>query len=112
MAVEVASSVKTVIEVLHDRRQGFAKIGEHLEDASAKAFFIKEAETRHTFAHELKTAAGLSGEDVGGTAAGTVHRVWGDVVGGPRFGPDHGLAAALHARPDRSAQGPASASWR
>ncbi|MBB5060454.1 uncharacterized protein (TIGR02284 family) [Granulicella aggregans] len=79
MAVEVSSSIKTVIEVLHDGHQGFAKIGEHLEDPSAKAFFLKEAETRQTFEHELKTAAGLSGEDVGGTTAGTVHRVWGDV---------------------------------
>jgi uncharacterized protein (TIGR02284 family) len=76
---EVSSAVKTVIEVLHDGHQGFAKIGEHLEDPAAKAFFIKEAETRHTFEHELKAAAGLTGEDVGGTAAGAVHRVWGDV---------------------------------
>jgi uncharacterized protein (TIGR02284 family) len=76
--VEVSSSVKTVIEVLHDGHEGFAKIGEHLENPTAKAFFIEESATRAKFEHELKHAAGVS-EDVGGTTAGAVHRVWGDI---------------------------------
>ena len=76
--VEVSSSLKTVIEVLHDGNVGFAQIGEHLENARAKAFFLQESETRHKFEHELKNAAGVS-EDVGGTAAGAVHRTWGDI---------------------------------
>jgi uncharacterized protein (TIGR02284 family) len=75
---EVNGSVKTVIEVLHDGHEGFAKIGEHLEDPTAKRFFIDESRTRAKFEHELKHAAGVT-EDVGGTAAGGVHRVWGDV---------------------------------
>jgi uncharacterized protein (TIGR02284 family) len=75
---EVNSSVKTVIEVLHDGHEGFAKIGEHLENASAKTFFLEESSTRAKFEHELKHAAGVT-EDVGGTAAGGIHRVWGDV---------------------------------
>jgi uncharacterized protein (TIGR02284 family) len=75
---EVNGSVKTVIEVLHDGHEGFAKIGEHLEDPAAKRFFIDESQTRAKFEHELKHAAGVT-EDVGGTAAGGVHRVWGDV---------------------------------
>jgi uncharacterized protein (TIGR02284 family) len=76
--VDVSSSVKTVIEVLHDGHEGFAQIGEHLEDPSAKAFFLEESATRHKFEHELKNAAGVS-EDVGGTAAGAIHRSWGDL---------------------------------
>jgi|SRR5450756_1891206 len=76
--VEVSNSVKTVIEVLHDGHVGFAQIGEHLDDASVKAFFLHESETRHKFEHELKNAAGVS-EDVGGTATGAVHRTWGDL---------------------------------
>ena len=75
---EVNSSVKTVIEVLHDGHEGFAKIGEHLENASAKTFFLEESSTRAKFEHELKHAAGVT-EDIGGTAAGGIHRVWGDV---------------------------------
>ena len=75
---EVSSLVKTVIEVLHDGHEGFAKIGEHLEDTGAKAFFIEEAQTRAKFEHELKHAAGVT-DDIGGTSAGGLHRVWGDV---------------------------------
>lgn len=75
---DVNSSVKTVIEVLHDGHEGFAKIGEHLEDASAKKYFIEESQTRSKFEHELKHAAGVT-EDIGGTAAGAVHRTWGDL---------------------------------
>jgi uncharacterized protein (TIGR02284 family) len=75
---EVNSSVKTVIEVLHDGHEGFAKIGEHLENASAKTFFLEESSTRAKFEHELRHAAGVT-EDIGGTAAGGIHRVWGDV---------------------------------
>lgn len=92
MTTEVTSSVKTVIQVLHDGHQGFAKIAEHLEDSSAKAFFIEESDTRRAFEHDLKTAAGIAGEDVGGTAAGTVHRVWGDVKA-HMGGGDHTLLA-------------------
>jgi len=76
--VEVNSSVKTVIEVLHDGHEGFPKIGEHLEDPAAKAFFVEESTTRAKFEHELKHSAGVT-EDVGGTAAGAVHRTWGDL---------------------------------
>jgi uncharacterized protein (TIGR02284 family) len=75
---DVNGAVKTVIQVLHDGHEGFAKIGEHLENPTAKQFFIAEAQTRAKFEHELKHAAGVT-EDVGGTAAGGVHRVWGDV---------------------------------
>jgi uncharacterized protein (TIGR02284 family) len=75
---EVSSSVKTVIEVLHDGHEGFAQIGEHLEDPTAKTFFMEESTTRAKFEHELKHAAGVS-EDVGGTAAGAIHRSWGDL---------------------------------
>jgi uncharacterized protein (TIGR02284 family) len=75
---ELDSAVKTVIQVLHDGHEGFAKIGEHLEDPAKKQFFLDESQTRAKFEHELKYAAGVT-EDLGGTAAGGVHRAWGDV---------------------------------
>jgi uncharacterized protein (TIGR02284 family) len=78
ISTEVSSAVKTVIEVLHDGHKGFAEIGEHLKDPATKTFFIEEASTRAKFEHELKHAAGIH-DEVGGTAAGTVHRVWGDL---------------------------------
>lgn len=70
--------VKTVIQVLHDGERGFADIGEHLKSPELKAFFLQESNTRGQFARELQAGAGVS-EDVGGTASGTVHRVWGDL---------------------------------
>jgi uncharacterized protein (TIGR02284 family) len=76
--VEVSGSVETVIQVLHDGHEGFAKLAEHLKEPRAKAFFTKESEVRHTFEHELKNAAGVT-KDVGGTASGAVHRTWGDL---------------------------------
>ena len=70
--------VKTVIEVLHDGERGFADIGEHLTSPELKTFFVQEAQTRGQYARELQAAAGV-GDDVGGTAIGSVHRVWGDL---------------------------------
>ena len=70
--------VKVVIQVLNDGARGFSDIGEKIKDPSIKAYFMKESQTRGTFARELETASGISG-DVGGTAAGTVHRVWSDL---------------------------------
>jgi uncharacterized protein (TIGR02284 family) len=75
---EVRSSVKTVIEILHDGHEGFSQLGEHLEDANAKQFFMTESQTRAKFEHELKHAAGAN-EEIGGSAAGSVHRTWGDI---------------------------------
>lgn len=75
---DVNNHVKTVIEVLHDGHEGFTTLGEHLKDPRAKEFFASEAQTRHKFEHELRNFAGIS-KDIGGTAAGTVHRTWGDL---------------------------------
>ena len=70
--------VKTVVQVLTDGQRGFADIGEHLKDPQIKSYFLQEAQTRGQYASEVQTAAGLS-SDVGGTSAGTVHRIWSDL---------------------------------
>ncbi|HLI75717.1 MAG TPA: PA2169 family four-helix-bundle protein [Acidobacteriaceae bacterium] len=70
--------VKTVIQVLNDGARGFADIGEHLKSPELKTFFLEEGHIRAQFARELQAAAGVS-EDVGGTASGSIHRVWGDL---------------------------------
>lgn len=75
---EVSEVVKTVIQTLNDGARGFTDIGEHLKSPELKTFFLQEGQTRGQFARELEAAAGVS-EDVGGTTAGTVHRVWGDL---------------------------------
>ena len=76
------ANVKAVIKVLHDGERGFADIGEHLKDAQLKSYFLSEAQTRGSFARELEAEYGtVDGEsnDIGGTAAGTLHRAWGDI---------------------------------
>ncbi len=70
--------VKDVVQVLHDGEKGFADIGEHIKDPQIQAFFMKESQTRGEFARELESAAGLEHE-AGGTAAGAMHRYWGDL---------------------------------
>ena len=76
--IEMNSSVKTVIEILHDGHEGFIQLGDHLEDPAAKQFFMEESTTRAKFEHELKHAVGAS-DETGGTMAGSVHRSWGDL---------------------------------
>lgn len=75
---EVNGKLKTVMEILHDGHEGFTSIGENLKDTSKRSFFLEEAQTRSKFEHELTSAAGLQ-EHIGGTAAGSVHRAWGEL---------------------------------
>ena len=85
-------AVKAVIAVLNDASKGFPDIGEHLQDPTAKAFFMAEAHTRATFASELAAQVMTSSDEVGGTGIGAVHRVWGDLKANLGGG-DHTLLA-------------------
>ena len=71
--------VKTVIQVLNDGSTGFADIGEHMKSSELKSFFLTESKTRATYAREVASAAGISADEAGGTAAGAIHRTWGDL---------------------------------
>lgn len=75
---DTSELVKTVVQVLNDGERGFADIGENLKSPEFKTFFLQESQTRGQFAREVEAAAGIS-NDVGGTTAGSVHRVWGDL---------------------------------
>jgi uncharacterized protein (TIGR02284 family) len=81
--------VQDVVEVLHDGQKGFADLAEHIKEPQVKAFFLKESQNRAQFASELESAAGLKRDD-SGTAAGAVHRFWGDMKG-KLGGGDHTL---------------------
>ena len=70
--------VKDVVQVLHDGQKGFSDLAEHIKDTQVKTYFLKEAQTRAQYASELESAAGLD-KDTGGTAAGAMHRTWGDL---------------------------------
>jgi len=81
--------VKNVVEVLHDGHKGFADLAEHIEDPHVKSYFLQESATRSRFASELESVAGLQ-KDESGTAAGAMHRTWGDLKG-KLGGSDHTL---------------------
>jgi uncharacterized protein (TIGR02284 family) len=81
--------VTNVVEVLHDGHKGFSDLAEHIKDSQVKVFFAKESQTRAEYARELEYAADIEKEK-GGTAAGTMHRFWGDLKG-KLGGGDHTL---------------------
>ena len=89
-------TLKTVVQVLNDGARGYADFAEHAKDATTKSFFMSESQTRGEYARELSSAAGIS-EDVGGTAVGSVHRVWGDLK--------QSLGAGDHQLYDNAGQG-------
>ncbi len=87
------STVRTVIEVLHDGERGFASLSEHLKEPSLKTFFSEESVNRGQLATELESALSVAtGKDIteGGTATGTVHRAWAELKGS-LGGSDHTL---------------------
>ena len=73
------SIVQDVVQVLHDGNKGFADLAEHIKDPAVKSYFLKESQTRAQFATELESAAGLEKKEDSGTAAGALHRTWGDL---------------------------------
>lgn len=91
----VQKSIRAVIEVLHDGHKGFTDIGHQLQDGEAKRFFLMETQTRAEFAAELENELhrmGVPDVKEGGTAAGAIHRVWGDLKA-KLGGGDHTLLA-------------------
>lgn len=79
---EVKRVLHSLISTLQDSQRGFADIGEHLKDETLKRYFLAESLKRANFRAELENELHRAGEhDVkeSGSAAGTIHRVWGDL---------------------------------
>lgn len=75
-------TVRSVIQVLHDGQRGMAAIGAELKNETAKHYFLQETQLRAEYAAELENELhrlGVHDVKEGGTAAGTVHRVWADL---------------------------------
>ncbi len=73
--------VRSVIQVLHDGQRGLTAVAGELKDEAAKLSLLKESQVRAEFAAELENELhhlGVHDVKEGGTAAGTVHRIWGD----------------------------------
>jgi uncharacterized protein (TIGR02284 family) len=79
---EMERNLRSLINSLQDSQKGFADIGEHLKDETLKRYFLAESLKRANFRGELENELhrhGIADVNETGTAAGTVHRVWGDL---------------------------------
>ncbi len=89
-------AVKSLISVLRDSEKGFVDIGEHLQHAEHRAFFMEEAKVRGSYATELERAVNrVTDADVHetGSALGALHRAYGDLKA-KLGGGDHSLLEA------------------
>ena len=92
---EMKKVVLNLINVLHDSQKGFTDIGDHLKDETLKRYFLAESLKRASFRGELESELhrhGIADIKETGTAAGSVHRVWGDLKA-KLGGGDHTLLA-------------------
>ena len=81
-ATEVERAIREVIQILHDSQKGYAEIGHGTKDDRLKLFFLQESQVRANFRGELENELhhlGVHDVNESGTAAGAVHRIWGEI---------------------------------
>jgi uncharacterized protein (TIGR02284 family) len=79
---EMRLALNSLIRTLLDSQKGFADIGEHLKDETLKRYFMAESLKRASFRGDLEEVLHQNGvRDIkaSGTAAGAIHRAWGDL---------------------------------
>ncbi len=92
---KVIATLRKLIDLLRDSHQGFVEIGNHIQDESARLFFMKETQARANFAAELENELhrlGVKDVHQSGMIAGKVHRAWGELKA-KLGGSDHTLLA-------------------
>jgi len=76
-------TLKNLIQILHDGRDGYRQASDQVNEAPLKGLFDTLATQRAQFAQELEPYLAVSGEedadDQGGTLSGAVHRGWIDL---------------------------------
>jgi len=76
-------TLKNLIQILHDGRDGYRQAADHVNDIRLKDLFEMLAVQRGQFAQELEPFLASTGEDnpheQGGTVSGAVHRGWIDL---------------------------------
>jgi uncharacterized protein (TIGR02284 family) len=79
---EVEQALRNVIQNLIDGQEGFKQIGDELKNETHKRYFLAESLKRAQFRGDLETVLHQEGiHDIkeSGTAAGAVHRTWGNI---------------------------------
>ena len=108
---EMQLALNSLINNLLDSQKGFADIGEHLKDETLKRYFLAESLKRASFRGDLEEVLHQNGvHDIkeSGTAAGAIHRVWGDLKA-KLGGGDHALLDTAEQGEDRAKQAYADA---
>ena len=108
---EMLLALNSLITTLVDSQKGFADIGEHLKDETLKRYFLAESLKRASFRGDLEVVLHQNGvHDIkeSGTAAGAIHRVWGDLKA-KLGGGDHALLDTAEQGEDRAKQAYADA---
>jgi uncharacterized protein (TIGR02284 family) len=104
-------ALNSLINSLIDSQKGFADIGEHLKDDTLKRYFLAESLKRASFRGDLEEVLHQNGvHDVkeSGTAAGALHRAWGDLKA-KLGGGDHALLETAEKGEDRAKEAYADA---
>ena len=102
---EMEKVVKGIINVLEDGQKGFADLGAHLKDEPTKRYFLAESLKRANFRAELENELHRHGvKDVHeeGTAAGALHRTWGDLKAKVFGSSDHDILATAEQGEDKA----------
>jgi uncharacterized protein (TIGR02284 family) len=108
---EMQLALNSLINSLIDSQKGFADIGEHLKDDTLKRYFLAESLKRASFRGDLEEVLHQNGvHDVkeSGTAAGALHRAWGDLKA-KLGGGDHALLETAEKGEDRAKEAYADA---
>jgi len=77
------STLKNLVQTLHDGQQGFKRASENVKDSNLKEVFSRFSLQRSKFAGELESELLTLGEEdpqnEGSTVTGTIHRGWIDL---------------------------------
>lgn len=90
---KVEATLKDVIETLRDGHQGFIELGQRMQDATARRFFMEETQIRAEYAAELENELhrlGVKDVKVHTSTSSKAHRFWGELKA-KLGGGDHAL---------------------
>lgn len=78
---KISGKLNDLLEKTYDAEKGFKKAAENVDNPSLQSYFKQKADERYHFGHDLKDEIISFGENVdkGGSATGSVHRVWMDI---------------------------------
>lgn len=76
-----AHKLNDLLEKTYDAEKGYKKAAENTDGSALKAYFIKKAQERYDFGHQLKAEIKAFGENVDGgdSLTGKARRTWMDI---------------------------------